>query len=466
MPENRFPHSLPRILGALDRGTLRHFVFKEGLFNTFFTHCTSKDGSTLRATRKVGAGGQNCPACDAQDVTELTCNRAWVFCTKFGTNTLESINGSISAIVSKRSDFFVSHFGRAQLAVLKRVFPGGYTALAQHLRERLELAPLFDAAVRKVTAREKVNRHVPAGQEIRTKEQWAERTDFKVQKRGIESTRTTAALAGHKAACNEQPCPTVGQEERTRRESDKVEERAASKSAKKVATAAAKAVSTTAVRKSKGRGRGSARGKGRGGPGGGRGRRGGLQAEDGKRSAGSEGAPSSQKRHLTVEPHARYNGAGSSLGAMMREKRDEEERANQAAAAATLIADTAEVVAATALPSDGPKVANPPRSSLGSAFPAAREASATSRGGGAEGGRETDGGRRGGRQGTRKSDYMGAGESEPLGSGRRRVRQKRMCKSSSDRGLPPAFLKAQDHAFKDDGEDCAKLFRVWKNLPS
>ena len=50
--------SLPRILGAPHRGTPRHFVFKGGLFNTFFTHCTSKDGRTLRATRKVGGAGR------------------------------------------------------------------------------------------------------------------------------------------------------------------------------------------------------------------------------------------------------------------------------------------------------------------------------------------------------------------------------------------------------------------------
>ena len=331
--------------------------------------------------------------------------------------------------MSKRSDFFVSHFGRAHLAVLKRVFPGGYTTLAQHRRERLELAPLSNTAVRKVAAREKVNQHVPDGQEIRTKEQWAERTSSKVQKRGEEPMRTTAVLARHKVACNEQPCPTVGQEERTRMESDKVEERAVFKSAKKAATAerrataaAAKVAATTAVRKGKCRGRGSARGKGWEGRGGGSGRRGWLQAEGSKRSAGSDEAPSSQKRHRTVDPYVWVNGAGSSLGAMMREKRNEEEIANQAAAAATLIAYTAEVVAATSLPSGRPKVVNPPRSSQGSAFPAAREASATTRGGETEGGREKDSGRGGGRQGKPKSDSRDAGESEPLASGRKRVR--------------------------------------------
>ena len=61
---------------------------------------------------------------------------------------------------------------------------------------------------------------------------------------------------------------------------------------------------------------------------------------------------------------------------------------------------------------------------------------------------------------------MGAGESEPLGSGRTRVRQKRMCRSCSDSGLQPVFLKAEDYAFRDDGEDCAKPLQLWKNLLS
>ena len=107
-----FQHIFPRVLGTPDRGTLQHFVFKEVLLNTFFTHCPSKGGSTLRITRKAGVVGQNCPACESEDVTELSCNRAWVFCTKFETNASESINGSISDLVSKPSDFYVSLFGR------------------------------------------------------------------------------------------------------------------------------------------------------------------------------------------------------------------------------------------------------------------------------------------------------------------------------------------------------------------
>ena len=63
-----------------------------------------------------------------------------------GTNALESFNGRIAALVTKKSDFYTSHVGRAVLAILKRCFPGGYVALVELLRGRLELAPLTNQA--------------------------------------------------------------------------------------------------------------------------------------------------------------------------------------------------------------------------------------------------------------------------------------------------------------------------------
>ena len=67
-------------------------------------------------------------------------------------NALESFNRSIAALVTKKSDFYASYVGRAQLAILKRSFPGGYAALVELLRHRLELALLIDQA-RIATAR-------------------------------------------------------------------------------------------------------------------------------------------------------------------------------------------------------------------------------------------------------------------------------------------------------------------------
>ena len=73
-----------------------------------------------------------------------------------GTNALESFNGSIAALVTKKSNFYTSHVGRAMLAILKRCFPGGYVALVELLRGRLELVPLTNqaktAAVRNINS--------------------------------------------------------------------------------------------------------------------------------------------------------------------------------------------------------------------------------------------------------------------------------------------------------------------------
>lgn len=77
-----------------------------------------------------------------QVLVNTACLRAFCFCVLIGTNALESFNGSIAARVSKRSDFFISHVGRAQLALLKRCYSGGYHAVARHLRNACNLAPL------------------------------------------------------------------------------------------------------------------------------------------------------------------------------------------------------------------------------------------------------------------------------------------------------------------------------------
>ena len=82
----------------------------------------------------------------------IACLRAFCFCVMIGTNGLESFNGSIAALVTKKSGFYASHVGQAMDAILKRCFPGGYVALI--LCSRLELAPLTDqvktAAARRI----------------------------------------------------------------------------------------------------------------------------------------------------------------------------------------------------------------------------------------------------------------------------------------------------------------------------
>ena len=113
--------------------------------STFFSHCANDAGATTHVAQK-------CPACDVQVLIHTACLRAFCFCVMIGTNALESFNGSIAALVTKKSDFYASHVGRAQLAILKRSFPGGYAALVELLRHRLELAPLTEQAATPVHA--------------------------------------------------------------------------------------------------------------------------------------------------------------------------------------------------------------------------------------------------------------------------------------------------------------------------
>jgi hypothetical protein len=83
-----------------------------------------------------------------------------------GTNALESFNGSIAALVTKKSDFYTSHVGRAMLAILKRCFPGGYVALVELLRGRLELAPLTNEAKDAATPNIKRANHIGANETV------------------------------------------------------------------------------------------------------------------------------------------------------------------------------------------------------------------------------------------------------------------------------------------------------------
>ncbi|CAM9882093.1 unnamed protein product, partial [Pylaiella littoralis] len=122
-----FVHTKQRImmetehLGQLNTGTLRHFARQESGPTTYLSPCASSKGENASTKRK-------CAACAAQVLINTACLRAFFFYVVIGTNMLESFNGSsIAAMVSKRSDFYISHVGRAQLALYKRCFPGGYS---------------------------------------------------------------------------------------------------------------------------------------------------------------------------------------------------------------------------------------------------------------------------------------------------------------------------------------------------
>ena len=127
--------------------------------STFFSHCANDAWATTHVAQK-------CPACDVQVLIHTACLRAFCFCVMIGTNALESFNGSIAALVTKKNDFYASHVGWAQLAILKRSFPGGYAALVELLRHRLELAPLTDQA--RIAAARHINKanHTGAGETV------------------------------------------------------------------------------------------------------------------------------------------------------------------------------------------------------------------------------------------------------------------------------------------------------------
>ena len=65
-------------------------------------------------------------------------------------------------MVLKRGDFYASHVGRSQLALMTRCYPGGYPKLVGLLHQKLDLPLLSDQAVRAAVATEKANCHVPA----------------------------------------------------------------------------------------------------------------------------------------------------------------------------------------------------------------------------------------------------------------------------------------------------------------
>ena len=101
-----------------------------------------------------------------QVLIHTACPRAFRFCVMIGTNALESFNGSIPVMVTKKSDFYVSHVGRAVLAILNICFPGGYAALVELLRSKLNLIPSTDRAMIAAARRSKKANHVGGNETV------------------------------------------------------------------------------------------------------------------------------------------------------------------------------------------------------------------------------------------------------------------------------------------------------------
>lgn len=135
-----------------------------------------------------------------QVLVNTACLRAFSFCVVIGTNALESFNGSISAMVSKRSDFYVSHVGRAQLALLKRCYPGGYGEVANRLRKDMGLPPLTARAVKDTSVHQRRARQLKSGDTQWTSEAVKVANARKLQAKSSRSTQQTRGGAKLKAA--------------------------------------------------------------------------------------------------------------------------------------------------------------------------------------------------------------------------------------------------------------------------
>ena len=164
--------------------------------STFFSHSANDAGATMHVAQK-------CPACDVQVLLHTACLRAFCFCVMIGTNALESFNGSIAALVTRKRDFYASHVGRAMLEILKICFPGGYAALAELLRHGLELTPLTYQA--KIAAASHINKANDVGegetvcleatlQELNTKKRDQRTDNSKIAKENTAALKTASAV--------------------------------------------------------------------------------------------------------------------------------------------------------------------------------------------------------------------------------------------------------------------------------
>lgn len=145
-PLNRMTLCALCLTCTLRRGSLDHLAWAKSRCNSFFTYCCSSGGLSQRKHRC-------CNACDAMLLIMAAVAPSFSFCQTLSTNTLESINGSIAAQGTKTSDFSVSTYARADIAVLKRLMP--IDEMAGNLRHALGLSPLGTIASGLISSRER-----------------------------------------------------------------------------------------------------------------------------------------------------------------------------------------------------------------------------------------------------------------------------------------------------------------------
>ncbi|CAM9840711.1 unnamed protein product [Ectocarpus fasciculatus] len=174
------------VAGSSQRETfsVRHQAWSESRQWTFFSHCCNGLGGHIRSS-------QPCAACDCNTTFVTTCIRANAFMGKLSTNFLESMNATIAAKATKRSDFNRTHWARAQIAMMNRTHEDGSVGVANLIRSRLGLPALTNRAASKLDAHDRRGKRVKVGQKHESAEQKQTRSANRYTKRDSNSARTT-----------------------------------------------------------------------------------------------------------------------------------------------------------------------------------------------------------------------------------------------------------------------------------
>ncbi|CAB1100205.1 unnamed protein product [Ectocarpus sp. CCAP 1310/34] len=114
-----------------------------------------------------------------------------------GTNFLESMNGTIAAKATKRSDFNRTHWSRAQIAMMNRTHDDGPVGVANLVRSHMGLPPLTNRAAEKMEARDRRGKKVVVGQLHRTEEQRTKASTDRYKNKDRVTTQTAANKANH-----------------------------------------------------------------------------------------------------------------------------------------------------------------------------------------------------------------------------------------------------------------------------
>ncbi|CAB1101939.1 unnamed protein product [Ectocarpus sp. CCAP 1310/34] len=160
-----------QVMGSsqIEKSSVRHQAWGESRDWAFFSHCCNSLGGNIRSTHPCGP-------CDSHTAFAVACIRSTAFMPDLGTQFLESVNGSIASKASKRNDFPLTHWPRAQIAVMNRTLRCGTLGVANLIREELRLPILSAPAAKVVSDHERKNTRVSLTGEYQTDDQKKQRT--------------------------------------------------------------------------------------------------------------------------------------------------------------------------------------------------------------------------------------------------------------------------------------------------